>query len=115
MALADQFQSVGASVFKSQEEEIIIAKQPVLAEYGNEVRSVISKLPPEVSHNLLKEYCEPAPQLLEQLETAIISRELAIENAAQETNLDQKWLQSANARHMDEKGLSADDDWNAST
>lgn len=113
MASAQQFQSVTASVFPFQSAEIVIAKQPVLADYGREVRSAINQLPPDVSRNLLAEYREPQPQLVAQLEEAIITRELAIENAAQEVNLDQQWLQSANARRMDEVGLSADDDWNS--
>lgn len=113
MASAQQFQSVTASVFPSQSAEFVIAKQPVLADYGREVRSAINQLPPDVSRNLLAEYREPQPQLVAQLEEAIITRELAIENAAQEVNLDQQWLQSANARRMNEVGLSADDDWNS--
>lgn len=113
MASANQFQSVTASVFPSQSAEIILSKQPVLADYGHEVRSAINQLPPDVSRNLLAEYREPQPQLVAQLEEAIIARELAIESSAQEANLDQQWLQSTNARRMDEVGLSADDDWNS--
>jgi hypothetical protein len=113
MALAQQFQSMTASVFPSQNEEVVIAKQPVLADYGREVRSAINQLPPEVSRNLLAEYREPQPQLVAQLEEAIITRELAIENAAQGINLDQQWLQGANARRMDEVGISAGDEWNS--
>lgn len=113
MATAQQFQGMTASVFPSQSTEIVIAKQPVLADYGREVRSVINQLPPDVARNLLAEYREPQPQLIAQLEEAIIARELAIENAAQEINLDQQWLQGAIARRMDEVGLSADDDWNS--
>lgn len=113
MASAHQFQSVTASVFPSQEAEIVIAKQPVLADYGREVRSALNQLPPEVSRNLLGEYREPQPQIVAQLEEAIMSRELSIENAAQETTLDQQWLQSANARRMDEVALGNDDEWNS--
>lgn len=113
MASAQEFQSVGASIFPSQDAEIVIAKQPVLAEYGREVRSAISQLPPEVSRNLLAEYREPQPQLVAQMEGAIMTRELAIENAAQEVNLDQKWLTGETTRRMDEVGLSSDDDWNS--
>jgi len=113
MASAQQFQSVTASVFPSQSAETVIAKQPVLADYGREVRSAINQLPPEVSRSLLAAYREPQPQLIAQMEAAIINRELAIESAAQEANLDKQWLQGANARRMDEARLSAEDEWNS--
>lgn len=113
MALAQEFKSVVASVFPSQDAEVVIAKQPVLVEYGREVRSAISQLPPEVSRNLLSEYREPQSTLVAQTEEAIMTRELAIENAGQEVNLDQQWLTGANNRRMDEVGLSSDDGWNS--
>jgi len=108
-----QFQSVTASVFPSQATEIVIGKQPALADYGREVRSAINQFPPDVSRNLIAEYREPSPQLVARLEEAITSRELAIENVAQEANLDQQWLQSANAQHTDNLDLGADDGWNS--
>jgi len=108
-----QFQSMAASVFPSQTAETVIAKQPALADYGREVRPAINQLPPEVSRSLLAEYSEPQPQLVARLEEAIITRELAIENAGQETNLDQQWLQNVNAQRIDNLGLSADDGWNS--
>ncbi|MEN9194438.1 MULTISPECIES: hypothetical protein [Xanthomonas] len=113
MASAAEFQSVGASVFPSQDREVVLNKQPALAEHGREVRSAINQLPPEVSQALLREYGEPSPQMIAQAESAIISRELAIESAAQEANLDKDWAVSGGAnRRMDEVGLSAGDEWN---
>lgn len=53
MASAQPFQSMTASVFPSQSAEIVIAKQPVLADYGREVRSAINQLPPDVSATCL--------------------------------------------------------------
>ncbi len=113
MASPQDFRSVAASVFPSQTAEIVIAKQPVLGEYGREVRCAINQLPPDVSKALLAEYGEPTATLSAQLEAAIITRELAIENTQSGIDLDQQWLQGENARRMDEVGLSADDDWNS--
>lgn len=108
-----QFQGVLASVIASQDGEVTLAKQPVLADYGREVRAAISALPPDVSGALLKEYREPTPQLVTQMENAIISRELAIEAAEQGQGLDQEWLAGGGqGRKMDEHTLSAGDDWN---
>ncbi len=112
MPSAEQFQSMTASVFQSPNEETIIAKQAVLADYGREVRAAISLLPPDVSKSLLQEYKEPQPQLFAQIEDAIMSRELSIESSGQGANLDEEWLRGANTRRMSEIGLSADDDWN---
>jgi hypothetical protein len=112
MASAQEFQSVTASVFPSQSEETVIAKQSVMAEYGRDVRSIINQFPPEVTHHLLSEYREPHPQLMAKVQEAIINRELAIENSAQEVNLDHQWLQGEDEGLMDEVGFSEDDDWN---
>lgn len=113
MASAQSFQSFTASVFPSQDKEVVLGKQPVMAEYGREVRASISQLPPEVSRELLADYREPSPQLVGQVENAILAREHSIEGIEQGANLDQQWLQGAAARRMDEVGLSADDEWNA--
>lgn len=111
MVSPNQFRSMGASIFPEQEREIILAKQPVLADYGREVRSAISNLPPEISREFLAEYKEPTAHLVGKMEEAILSRELAIENASQESSLDRQWLEGAQKK-MDEIGLSSDDEWN---
>jgi hypothetical protein len=109
---ATDFQPMLSTVLPSQDIEVTLGKQPILAEYGREVRTAISALPPEVSNGLLAEYREPTPQLVASLENAIMSRELAIENAAQGQNLDQEWLASAGGgRRMDESAVGAGDDW----
>jgi hypothetical protein len=60
----------------------------------------------------LGDYKEIQPQVIASTEAAIMTRELAIENAEKEVGLDMEWLQSASARRMDEVGLSAGDEWN---
>ena len=112
-ATATQFQGMIASVVSSQEAEVILGRQPILADYGREVRATLSAFPPEVSRELMSEYREPASHLVAAMEGAIMSRELAIENAAQEVGLDQEWLAgSGNGRKISEASLSADDEWN---
>ncbi len=112
-AAATQFQPMLASVVASQDVEVTLGKQPIMADYGREVRTAINALPPEVSRGLMAEYREPAPQLVAQMEGAIMSRELAIENAAQEQNLDQEWLAGGGkGRKVSESDASADDEWN---
>lgn len=114
MTSAQDFQSFTASVFPSQESEVVIAKQPVLADYGRELRSAINQLPPEVSRSLLSEYGEPSSALITSIEDAVIMREFAIENSAQESNLDQEWLKGVPAReHIDEQNIGEEDLWNA--
>lgn len=113
MIAAQNFQSFTASVFPSQESEVLIAKQPVLADYGRELRSAINQLPPEVSRSLLSEYGEPGAELLTSIEDAVILREFSIERAAQEIDLDQEWLQGVSPRHYDEASVGAEDLWNA--
>ncbi|WP_225694466.1 hypothetical protein [Pseudomonas savastanoi] len=113
MIAADEFQSFTASVFPSQDGEIVINKQPVLADYGRELRSAINQLPPEVTRDLLGEYGEPTPALLTSIEDAVTLREFAIENAAKETNLDQGWLNGVAPREIDEPNIGAEDLWNA--
>jgi hypothetical protein len=112
-ANAAQFEGMLSSVIQSQDAEVILGKQPIFAEYGREVRSAVNALPPEVSRSLLNEYREPAAQLVSSIEEAIISRELAIENATQEAGLDQQWLAGGGAgRKINEADLSAEDSWN---
>lgn len=112
-ANAAQFEGMLSSVIQSQDAEIILGKQPIFAEYGREVRAAVNALPPEVSRSLLNEYREPAAQLVSSIEEAIISRELAIENASQEVGLDQQWLAGGgNGRKISESELSAPDSWN---
>ena len=53
MATAQEFKSMGISMFPSQDREIILGKQSVLSEYGAGVREAVRKLPPEVSKALL--------------------------------------------------------------
>lgn len=113
MALAHDFQSFTASVLPSQDFEVILRKQAPLAEHGREVRLALSQMPPEVTKELLGDYGAPKPEVVAAIEATVITRELSIENAAQEVNLDKEWLSGGGmGRRMDEVGLSADDSWN---
>lgn len=115
-ASATQFRPMLSSVLASQDTEVTLGKQPIMADYGREVRQAISALPSEISRGLMSEYREPAPQLVAQMENAIMSRELAIEGAAQEQGLNQEWLAGEGAgRTISEVGLGAEDDWNTPT
>jgi len=115
MATAQEFNSMGISIFPSQDREIILGKQPVLAEHGVGVREAIRKLPPEVSKELLAEYGSPSPALILSLENSIIEREFAIENAEKGVKLDREWAQGGANRRMDEVGLAGEDTWNSPT
>lgn len=109
------FVSVISSVVPSQEVEVIVGKQPILAVYGQEVRAALGALPPEVSRALTGEYREPSAALLQAVEGALIARELAHEGAAREADLDREWLASGGSgRSLEEGALGADDSWNAS-
>ncbi len=111
---AANFQPMLSTVVQSQDSEVNLGRQPVLAEWGREVRTGISALPPEVSRALLAGYQEPDPAFVGQVENAITVRELAIEGAQQEVGIDQDWLAGGGqGRKMNERSLSADDDWNA--
>ncbi len=113
MALAQEFQSFTASVLPTQDFEVILRKQAPLADHGREVRLALTQMPPEVTRELLGEYGMPKPAMVAAIESTVITRELSIENAAQEVNLDKEWLAGGGlARRMDEVGLSADDEWN---
>lgn len=114
MPSADQFQGLLSSVIPSQDSEVIIGKQPVLAEHSREVRTALNAMPPDVSRAIIAEYAPPSPTTIASMENAIISRELAIENAGQEQNLDQQWLaEGGQGRGKDERNVGADDPWNA--
>jgi hypothetical protein len=113
-ATAAQFTGMIASVVSSQDAEVILGKQPILADYGREVRNALNALPPEVSRGLTRDYREPTSQLVAAIEGAIVARELAIENSSQEVTLDKDWLAGGGgSRQIDESGLAAGDDWNS--
>ena len=113
MVTPQEFKSMGISIFPSQDQEIILGKQPVLAEYGAGVREAVRKLPPEVSKELLSDYRQLSPTLITALEDSIIEREFAIESAEKGANLDVEWLKGGGVgRRMDEVGLSDEDSWN---
>lgn len=115
MPNAQDFQSFTASVFPSQAAEIVIAKQPALADYGQQLRSAVNQLPPEISRALVGEYGTASPALVSGIEEAIVQREFAHDHAAQQANLNQNWLTAAD-RHtsgIDEAVAAADDAWNA--
>lgn len=113
MTLAQDFQGLTASVLPTQDFEVILRKQAPLADHGREVRLVLTQMPPEITRDLLGEYGAPKPEMVAAIEATVITRELSIDNAAQEVNLDKEWLTGGGmSRRMDEVGLSADDSWN---
>lgn len=113
MPTANQFQGMLSSVIQSQDAEVIIGKQPVLADHGREVRAVISAMPPEVSRSLMSEYREPSPQLVSNIEGAILLREHAIENAEKGVSLDQEWAAgNGPGRSLSEQSIGEVDPWN---
>lgn len=102
-----------SSVVPSQEAEVIVGKQPILAIYGQEVRTALGALPPEISRLLTGDYREPSAALLQAVEGALIARELAQEGAAREADLDREWLASSGSgRGLEEGALGAEDSWN---
>jgi len=108
-----QFEGLITSITQSQDVEAILGKQPIFSEYGSQVRAILSALPPEVSRDLTSGYREPVPHLLGQVEAAIMTRELAIENAAQQVNLDKAWVSGeGNGRRIAEQEIGAEDSWN---
>jgi hypothetical protein len=108
------FVSMISSVVPSQESEVILGKQPILAIYGQEVRNALGALPPEISRALTSEYREPSAGLLQGVERVLIARELAPDGAAQEASLDREWLANGGSgRGLEEGALSAEDSWNA--
>ena len=109
-----QFQPMLSTIVSSQEVEVTLGKQPIMAEYGREVRNALNAFPPEVSRGLMAEYQEPAPAIVAQMEGAILAREHAIENAGQEQTLDQEWLSGGGpGRKIREADAGAEDEWNA--
>ena len=106
------FQGMTASIFPSQDGEITVSKQAVLAEYGREVRLALNQLPPDVSKQLLSAYQKPTVELIRILEEAITSREFAIDNAAKEANLDQQWAADKTLRQASDLDLHSQDEWN---
>ncbi len=109
-----QFEGMLPSVVQSQDAEVTLGKQPILADYGSEVRSIVNALPPEVSGGLMNAYQAPAPQLMAAMEGAIGARELVVDNATQEIGLDTQWLSNAGpGRQISENVAAAGDDWNA--
>jgi hypothetical protein len=108
------FRGMISSVVPSQEAEVILGKQPILAIYGQEVRTALGALPPEISRALTSEYGEPSAGLVQAVEGALIARELAHDGAAQEASLDRDWLANGGGgRALEEVALSAEDSWNA--
>lgn len=114
MTLPASFQSMTSSILPSQEREVLISKQAALAGHGHDTRMALNRLPPSVVDELMAEYRAPSPETLDGLSVAIAERERIIESAEKGQNLDMEWLSGgANARrHMDEHGLSANDEWN---
>ncbi len=112
---ADKFEGMLSSVVESQAAEVILGKQPIMAEYGTEVRAIVNALPPEVSRGLMNDYQMPEPQLVNAMEGAIMAREVVVENATQKVGLDTEWLSNAGAgREISENGAGAGDSWNGS-
>lgn len=123
MLSPERFSPVGASVFESSDEEVLLQKQAALSEHGREVRAAIGQLSPDVARELIAEYREPPHQLVRQVEASIISRELAIENIESGATLDQQWLggvQGRSRQHdgqslIDERTASAKDEWDVAS
>jgi hypothetical protein len=112
MPHAAQFQGMLSSVLPSQDAEVILGKQPVLADHGREVRAAISAMPPEVSRSLMSEYREPTPQLVSSIEDTILMREHAIDNAEKGIGLDQQWAAGDGpGRKLSEQSIGEKDPW----
>ena len=114
MPTAEAFQSFTASVFPSPEAEIVIAKQPVLADHGRELRSAINQLPPDATRSLLGEYGQASQELVSSIERSILQREHAHEQVAQQANISQDWLNGGDmhSQGIDESVAAAHDSWN---
>jgi len=108
-----QFEGMLSSVIESQDAEVALGKQPVLADYGREVRLALNALPAEASAALTAGYQAPAAPLLEAMAQAIGARGEANDNAAQQRGIDQQWLGTeGGARHINEGALAGGDSWN---
>ena len=108
-----QFEGMLSSVIESQGAEVALGKQPVLADYGREVRLALNALPPEASAGLTAGYQEPGAALLGAIAHAIDTRGEAADNAAQRRGIDQQWLGTeGGARAINEAALAGADSWN---
>lgn len=105
------FKPLGASIFPTQDFEVIAAKQPVLASMGACVRSVLAQMEPELNNRLLAEYGDPQPDVVRSLEASLIQRELSLD--VDENELDMAYFNGATSRRMSEVGLSASDEWDS--
>jgi hypothetical protein len=110
-ASAFQFQGMIASIIPSQTIEVLLGKQPALADYGRELRVTLNAMPPHVSLKLVNDLRLPVVQLLRDLEEAIIARELAVGGADRTGPLHISGS-GAGVRRVDEIRFSASDDWN---
>ncbi len=103
-----------SSVVQSQDAEVTIAKQPIMAEIGREVRAIVNAMPAEVSSGLMTAYVEPAAHVMTAMEVAISAREMVVDNASQEKGIDSQWLSNAGpGREISESVAAAGDEWNA--
>lgn len=105
---SNKFHGFLSSILPSQSSETFLSKQPVLSDYGNVIRSLINQLPPELTSQLTGDYREPTPDMIREIEDAILLREFSIERAEKEASLDAGWLASANT-NID---TDNDDEWN---
>ena len=105
---------VGSAVFASQDREIILGKQAVLANVGREVRGALNELSGDIANDLVSAYKPASPQLVSAIENSILAREFSIENMESGATLDNGWANGDEGlnRRMDEAGLGADDPWN---
>ena len=111
-ASASQFQGMIASIIPSQTIEVLLGKQPALSDYGHELRQALNALPREVSLSLVSDLSLPVIQLLKELESAIIARELAVDGAGRQTP-SQSRRPDASVHRVDDQRFSAIDDWNS--
>lgn len=108
-----QFEGMLSSVIESQGAEVALGKQPVLADYGREVRLALNALAPEASAALTAGYQTPPAPLLDAMAQTIGARGEATDNAAQQRGIDQQWLGTqGGARHINEGALAGGDSWN---
>jgi len=110
------FQPFGAAILQSQDSSITVAKQPVLADHGQQLKSAINALPSDLARDVVGGYGEPTPSTLASVEAAILQREFAIEGAANEANLDQGWLKggTAESANLDRSNAYEKDEWDFS-
>jgi hypothetical protein len=113
MPQPSDFIPMTGSVFASQDSEIIVNKQAVLSEHGQEVKTMLSRLPGDIAQSLLREYKTPTPEQTQSLIAAVAQRETVTQEITQGVNLDRSWLTGGDLRGIgiDEKSLGAVDDW----